>query len=331
MTDSLPPPPLIPGITWRAPRKEDAAGIVVLQDAVFEVDDGWREVESEVLDRWKSDYCVVDQDSLIAVNDEGDVVASVWSYVPSVAESKWRGFHDNYVRPDYRSPLMQEFVLEWWEARCRQRFARKDDGLPRFLWRDAYDWQEDKISFLEAHGYEPLRYYDELLADLSAPVTERSLPDGLSIMSWESAPLDDSHSVHNEAFADHWGSQPQSETSWAQNVNDFSLPSASFVAYDGETPVAYLMAAAYPLDFDDKGRREAWIEGLGTLRAYRRKGIGSALVTSAMAEFASMGMEFAVLGVDSENPTGAYGVYQSLGFVPDRRSIAYIKDVSDES
>jgi mycothiol synthase len=331
MTELLPPPPVIPGITWRPPRKEDAAGIAALQDAVFEVDDGWREVESEILDRWKSDYCVVGDDSLIAVDDRGEIVASVWSYVPSVAESKWRAFHDNYVRPDHRTPLLQEFVLEWWEARCRQRFVGKDDELPRLLWRDAYDWQEDKIAFLEAHGYEPMRYYDELLADLSDPIVDRPLPEGLSIASWESAPLDDSHSVHNAAFADHWGSQPQSGKAWAQNVNDFLLPRASYVVYDQDEPVAYLMAAAYPHDFDDKGRREAWIEGLGTLRAYRRKGIGSALVTLAMKEFASMEMEFAILGVDSENPTGAYGVYQALGFEPDRRSVAYIKDLSKES
>lgn len=331
MTDSLPPPPLIPGITWRAPRKEDAAGIVALQDAVFEVDDGWREVESEILHRWTSDYCVVDDDALIAVDDHGEVVASVWSYVPTVAESKWRAFHHDYVRPDCRTPMMQEFALEWWEARCRQRFASKDDGFPRLLWRDAYDWQEDKIAFLEAHGYEPMRYYDELLADLSDPIMDRAVPEGHSIVSWESAPLADSHSVHNEAFADHWGSQPMSAEAWAQVVDEFLLPSASFVVYDGEMPVAYLMAAAYPHDFDDKGRREAWVEGLGTLRSHRRKGIGSALVTRAMQEFASLGMEFAVLGVDSENPTGAYGVYEALGFAPDRRSIAYIKDVSDES
>ena len=328
MSDSLPPPPVIPGITWRTPRKEDASGIVALQDTVFEVDDGWREVESEIIDRWKSDYCVVDDDALIAVDDEGEVVASVWSYVPSVAESKWRAFHDNYVRPDYRTPLVLEFVLEWWEARCRQRFADKDDGLPRSLWRDAYDWQVDKIALLEAHGYKPMRYYDELLADLSDPITDWSLPEGLSAVSWESAPLDDSRAVHNEAFADHWGSQPQSVRAWAQNINDFLLPRASFVVYDKSEPVAYLLAAAYPHDFDDKGRREAWIEGLGTLRPYRRKGIGSALVTLAMKEFVSMDMEFAILGVDSENPTGAYGVYQALGFAPDRRSIAYIKDVS---
>lgn len=327
MTESHPRPPTLSGITWRAARKEDTAAIVALQDACFEADGGWREVESEILDRWTSDYCIVAEDSLVGVNSKGEVIASAWSYVPSIAETKWRAFHDNFVHPDHRTSELRDFVLHWWESRCRQRFEGKSDGLPQFLWRDAYDWQKDKIEFLEGHGYIPMRFYDELLADLSEPVADRSLPDGLTVQSWETASLDDSRTVHNSAFLDHWGSQPQSEKSWAQNAGDFLLRNASFVVYDDGEPVGYLMAAAFPHDFEDKGRREAWIEGLGTVRSHRKRGVGSALITLAMREFVSLDMEFAVLGVDSENPTGAYGLYEALGFVHDRRSIALIKQV----
>ena len=111
MADPLPQPPVLSGITWRPARKGDASRIVALQDAVFEVDDGWREVEMEILDRWESDYCVVEEDSLVGVNDSGDLIASIWSYVPSVAESKWRAFHHNYVHPDHRTSPICEFVL----------------------------------------------------------------------------------------------------------------------------------------------------------------------------------------------------------------------------
>jgi len=327
MTDPLPQPPTLPGITWRPARKEDAAAIVALQDVCFETDGGWREVESEILDRWTSDYCIVEDDSLVGVTDDGDVVVSVWSNVPSIAETKWRGFHDNYVHPDRRTPEIRDFVMHWWEARCRQRFDDNHDDLPQFLWQDAYDWQTDRIEFIEEHGYTPMRYYDELLADLSRAIPDRSLPEDLAVQSWETASLDDSRAVHNSAFLDHWGSQPISEKRWAQNAGDFLLREASFVVYDDGEPVAYLMAAAFPHDFADKGRREAWIEGLGTVRSHRKQGIGTALVTRAMGEFVALDMEFAVLGVDSENSTGAYALYEALGFVHDRRSIAYVKQV----
>jgi ribosomal protein S18 acetylase RimI-like enzyme len=47
-----------------------------------------------------------------------------------------------------------------------------------------------------------------------------------------------------------------------------------------------------------------------------------------MEEFKRLGMEYAVLGVDSASSTGAHHLYESLGFVQYRRSIAYIKEIS---
>lgn len=328
MPDPLPIPPSLPDVTWRPASKSDAAAIVALQDACFEVDDGFREVESEILDRWKSDYCNVDEDSLIAVGSNGGVIATSWSYVPTIAATKWRAFEDNYVHPSHRTSELNEFVHEWWEARSRQRLADKDDGLEKWLWRGVHDWQIDKIEFLESHGYTPKRYFDELSRDLSVGITAKPLADGLTVQTWETAPLADSLAVHNASFADHWGSQPISEKSWANNFNEFSLPAASYAVYDGAVPVSYLLSAAFPHDFEDKGRTEAWVEGLGTLRSHRKRGIASALVTLAMEEFSKADFEFAVLGVDSKNPTGAYHLYEDLGFVHDRRSISLIKVVT---
>ena len=327
MPSPLPEPPLLPGITWRHALTYDAPAIVVLQDACFEVDGGYREVESEILDRWESDFSSVSEDSLVAVKENGDIVAVAWAYVPSIATTKWRAFHDNYIHPDYRSTEVPEFVFRWWEARCGQRFASKDDQLPRYLWSVVYDWQLEKIEFLESHGYEAMRYFDELARDLDDAIGACSLPDGIVVRTWEDAPLSDSLRVHNEAFADHWGSQPVSDSRWAQNENEFHLPTASYVAYDGDEPVSYLMSAAFPHDFEDKGRREAWVDGLGTLRSHRKQGIGSALISLAMEEYRRLGMEYAVLGVDSASETGARNLYESLGFVPDRREIAYIKEI----
>ncbi|GMQ94493.1 MAG: GNAT family N-acetyltransferase [Acidimicrobiia bacterium] len=327
MTELLPQSPDLPGITWRPARKDDAAGIVGLQDAVFETDGGWREVESEILDRWGSDDCDPGVDSLVAVDDSGSVFVSIWSHVPSVASTKWRAFGENYVHPEYRSPAVNAFVLEWWEARGRERLSGKLDGLGQFYWQLEYDSNVRKIRFLEANGYKAMRYYDDLARDLTRPLNDMPLVDGLTVETWETAPLEDSRTVHNDSFADHWGSQPISEARWARIPNEFHLPLASFVVYDGEAPVGYVSCASYPHDFEDKGRTEAWIEGLGTIKSHRKQGIATALAVLAMKEFVRLGVEYAVLDVDSENPTGAYGLYESLGFVHERRSIAFTKKI----
>lgn len=331
VTIHLPDPPSFDGLKWRPARESDAGAIVALQDACFEVDGGFREVESEVLDRWGTDQCNVAEDSLVAVKADGTVAAVVWSYVPSIATSKWRAFHDNYVHPEYRSTELSEFVYDWWEARCRQRLESKNDGLPRYLWSVVYDWQSGRIELLESRGYEAMRYFDELARNLSDPVDSEALPQGISVRTFDDALLSDSLRVHNSAFADHWGSQPVSDGRWAQNEHEFHLSAASFVAYDGNEPVSYLMSAAFPHDFDDKGRREVWVEGLGTIRSHRKRGIASALVCLAMEEYKRLEMEFVVLGVDSASPTGAHHLYEALGFVQDRRSIAYVKDISEDA
>ncbi len=327
MAHPFPDYPELEGVVWRPAQKADAAAIVALQDACYDTDGGWREVESEILDRWESEYCDPERDSLVAVDPDGNVVCSVWSYVSPTAATKWRAFDDTHIHPDRRTSELRDFALVWWEARSLQRFAEKDDDLVRWLWRGLYDWRTDEIEFLESRDYVPMRYYDELSRDLSDPIPTRPLPDGLTVETWETADLDKSLAVHNASFADHWGSQPITEKSWAHGANEFHLPAASYVAYDDGEPVGYLMAAAFPHDFVDKGRREAWVEGLGTVRSHRKRGLASALVTLAMEEFVNSGMEFAVLGVDSENPTGAYHIYEELGFVHDRRNIAFIKVV----
>ena len=45
----------------------------------------------------------------------------------------------------------------------------------------------------------------------------------------------------------------------------------------------------------------------------------------ALLGFREDGMEYACLGVDSENPTGANRIYERLGFVPEKRTMAFRK------
>jgi mycothiol synthase len=63
-----------------------------------------------------------------------------------------------------------------------------------------------------------------------------------------------------------------------------------------------------------KGRSEGWIELLGTIRGWRGKGLGRSLLLHGLHSLKSAGIETALLGVDSESPTGANRLYESVGF-----------------
>ncbi|MEY4339879.1 MAG: hypothetical protein RLZ14_1729, partial [Actinomycetota bacterium] len=76
---------------------------------------------------------------------------------------------------------------------------------------------------------------------------------------------------------------------------------------------------------DDKllGRRDAWIDNLGTLPEWRGRGVATALIAASLHAFTAEGLTHASIGVDSENPSGAARLYRALGFAPVRRSITH--------
>jgi mycothiol synthase len=62
-------------------------------------------------------------------------------------------------------------------------------------------------------------------------------------------------------------------------------------------------------------------------RPWRRRGLASALIARSMVVLRGRGMAIAALGVDAENPTGALGVYERLGFRPHRTWVTYRKSL----
>jgi ribosomal protein S18 acetylase RimI-like enzyme len=322
----LPEIPSVEGFTARAAVESDSADIVALQDACFEVDRTYREAESEILDRFDDPGIDAATDSLLVFAPDGSLVVSVWSILPA-ATTWWRAFGEVHVHPRYRTDRWMSFAQDWWEARSRQRLQAIDDDLEKVLWLMAYEHEVDRIAFLGSRGYQVTRYFDELIRDLAQPIEPRALPRGVTAVAAEEAEEGDELFVHNEAFRDHWGSQPFSPERWDRFKNEFYLPGASWVAYDGEEPVGHVMSGTWPHDYEDRGFRHAWIWSVGVVRSHRKRGIASALVTMALEDFVANDMAHALLDVDSDNPTGAYGLYEALGFVRDRRTLALLKPI----
>lgn len=84
-----------------------------------------------------------------------------------------------------------------------------------------------------------------------------------------------------------------------------------------------MLSHAYPEDDEIVGRREAWINLLGTRREWRKRGLASALLAHAVRAYAAAGFDTAMIGVDRDNPSGAAGLYKSLGFTLVRTNVAY--------
>ena len=62
------------------------------------------------------------------------------------------------------------------------------------------------------------------------------------------------------------------------------------------------------------GRQRGWTEAISTARRWRRRGVAKALIVESIRELAARGMTEVALGVHTENPNGAYQLYESLGY-----------------
>jgi mycothiol synthase len=162
------------------------------------------------------------------------------------------------------------------------------------------------------------------LADL--PPTQ-PLPDGYGLRTYDQSMADAVRETHNRAFRDHPNFTPWSEISWKQIVTESRSfrPQLSFVVVlDGSDEiVAYLQTAEFDADLDATGRREAYVGRIGTVQEYRHQGLATALLGHSLHAYRNAGYDQAALNVDSQNPTGALGVYERAGFKVESRWTNY--------
>ncbi len=324
---SLPQPPALDGVTWRPAAADDAGRVADLHNAAFKTDGGYRVTATEIRNELENPDNDPATDSLIALDDARGAVAFVLVLMSSAFENELKVHSAVLTHPEWRGRGIEDFLLDWYEARGRERAQAVDTSVPKLFRGWAYDWQQAKIDRLQGRGYEPTRYFTELAQPLDRPIEPAPLADGYEIHPWP----DDSEPIrllHNAAFQDHWGAEPRSAEEWRRyTLDEFFRQDLSFIAvHDGE-PAAYLHTAVYPHDFEDRGRSEAWVEILGTARGHRKRGLASALVTRALAAYRDDGFDYAVIGVDSDSLTGALRLYESLGFGKERSSIVFAKPI----
>jgi ribosomal protein S18 acetylase RimI-like enzyme len=176
-----------------------------------------------------------------------------------------------------------------------------------------------------------MRWWSEMTRDLREPVTPVPVPDGLTVVPlgppydaarWD-GPL---RAAHNAAFADHWGSTPVSAQAWAhyRTGGRAFRPACSAVALTaGDQVAGYLLAYEYEADTARTGRRDVYVGTVGTLTAHRGRGIAAALLAHVLAAAAGLGYATSSLTVDTQNPTGALGVYERAGYRLRRREVTY--------
>ncbi len=151
-------------------------------------------------------------------------------------------------------------------------------------------------------------------------------PAGIDIVGFAPERAADARFIRDEAFRDHWGSVGSSDEGWAHFITTpVFRPDFSLLAYSGGEPAGLVLCHEYDAPEDSDEGRDLHVALVGTLRAYRKRGIASALLVRAMAKGRDAGYATASLGVDADSLTGAVGVYEQVGFAVEHTSITQEK------
>lgn len=264
-------------------------------------------------------------DTLTLVDNETSIIAYIWTSMRPHPTREQVVHISGRVHPEWMRHGIAGSLIEWAVERAKARLADHHDDLPAVI--RAYVYEEDipAVRAYESKGFRPERYFVELARDLSDPFIETKPPPGISLTEWSQEIDDVVRVVHNMAFRDHWGSEPLSESRWRRwlSGSEHFLPNASFVAMSGTEVIGYSMSAAYPQEWAELGHSEGWIDALGTILEWRKRGIASLLIEASVQAFRALGYDRASLGVDTANPSGALGLYTRHGFDPTRREVSY--------
>jgi len=288
------------------------------------------QVGEELREEFESMPVDLPVDTLAAWDGDRLVGAAYMVYLRSTVREE-RCYVFGTVHPDHRGAGIGRRLLEWGLERGTVLLRTSGNDLPKYLRVDAPRANTSAIRLFERFGLEPIRYFADIRADLSQPTPDTPGPGpGFRIVPWDLARNEEARQVKNAAFMDHWGSTPTPPEWWATQTSGFgSRPDWSYFALDDDDRiVGHLITHRFENDDELLGAKYAWIDNIGTLAQWRGRGIASRLITTALAKYREEGMQFAALGVDSANPTGAYRLYESLGFRPWRESVTYQRVVS---
>ena len=174
-------------------------------------------------------------------------------------------------------------------------------------------------SLLRKLGYTFSRAQFRMAIDLESEPPAPEWPTGVESREYRSGDEAAFHDVIDEAFEEEWGYEAQTLDEWtAEFVRRATFePRFWLLAAAGREPVGALMG--YPLG---KG---GWVRALGVRRAWRRRGLGRALLLQSFRSFWAAGRTHVALAVDSENPTGAPRVYRGVGMRETHRIDRYDK------
>jgi mycothiol synthase len=324
------------GLDWRPIAREDVEDLSRLLTAIEHLDQpSERHSIEELYEHLDEAQVDPGRDSIVGRDGGGSLIAYGWNH-PIHSDVDPRRVHvTGGVHPGWRRQGIGHALFDWQLAQAREWHAetsRPGHGPLKVICAVGTS-QTDVRELYEQAGLEPVRWFADMTLTFDGAPPDFPVPAGIRLVPLSRNLFEAVRQVHNEAFADHWGSQPIDANRWAEQLGrSASRISWSWVALEESTSevVGYATNSAYAQDWAAQGFSEGWTERLGVRPGWRGRGIAKALLGASMRSFAEAGLDAAGLGVDTDSPTGAFGLYESMGYRSADTTVMYANRIPAE-
>jgi ribosomal protein S18 acetylase RimI-like enzyme len=327
-TIKIPHAPDLPGLTFRRFRGEADYPLMAALIEACKTADGVERATSVVdiaITYRHLENCDPQVDMLFAeVNGEVIAYGRIWWDDLSEGIRLYHPF--GFLHPAWRRKGIGSALWTAAEERIRAIAAAHPVEMPKFMQVEPFTTEKDLICLLEGRGYQPVRYETHMLRDLSEPFPEAPMPPGLEVRPVKPEHLRTIFEGSNEAFRDHWGVRDESEEEYKQQMEHPTFrPELWKVAWDGDQFASVIHNFIDENENKEYHRKRGYTEGICTRRPWRKMGLARSLLVQSMRMFKEMGMSETALSVDSENLSGAFRLYESVGYRKVKQQTIYRK------
>jgi len=282
---------------------------------------------NELKTDWEDPQFNLETDSRVVIAPDGTLAGAMhlWDRDPHV-----RVYAQGYVHPDYQGQGIGSALCAWSEMRTQQAISRAPEGTRVVMVQGILTTDAAAQALLEARGYQTVRYFSRMIIEMAELPPEPVPPEGIVIRPFIRGKEERAMILaERESFRDHWGfvEHPLEETyeTWMHLLdnNPDIDPKLWFAAVDGEEIAGLLVC--FPKTPEDP--EMAYVDTLGVRRAWRRRGLGLAMLQHAFRACYERGKHKVALEVDSSSLTGATRLYEKAGMHVQRQEVNYEKEL----
>ena len=332
------PTGLPPGWTVRVPALDDLDVLVALRGADRAEFTGSASVDREQIESEVAGQASWTRRQLLAVDPDDRPRAWVIVHDRAAGRTMVMLYVDRSI--DESAVIAREFYA-WAEEQGRELCALREIPETRL---DASPFAKDTVQqqWLADAGYTKRRTFPQMTRPVK-PEEATSLPgprEGVTIRRVEShdngLPVaGDLHLVHEmleASFEDHFNSYRESFPEFLVRLREdpghrWDHWWLAFVEGDQGQPLAAGAVVSTVLPENAEGHEGSYIDYIGVHRHARGRGVAKALLHTVIADAAKRGRDRVGLEVDADSPTGADGLYSSMGWQTDYVLESWFKEL----